>query len=414
MANWLSRLLQPTGGPEPIPEARSYEPLEWAILVNAGVKSYKIGVKEETALAVSAVFAAVDRISSSLASIPLNIYEQRGDTRIKAVDYDQYYLLHTAPNIKYNSFQFRKTLFSHALLWGNGYVRIHRDQNARPKYYEIILPSHVTDIKDVDDRLYYHIQGVAEPIPYYDMIHITGMSLDGYMGKSPVRIHAESLGAALARNQYSASVMENGGFMSGIIKSAGQLKPEQKEGLRNSFMDRHTGAKNAGSIAVLEYGLEYQQLGMSPKDVQLIEAMKFTVEDVARIYGIPQHMIGNLDRSTNNNIEHQGIEYVQYCLMPWAVAFETAVDSRIHRIFDRGRYYTKLELNALLRGDINSRKEFYKDMLDRGVFSINDVLGLEDMNPVAGGDTRMVMANMMPLDKVNDFYQAKIDKDASA
>ena len=127
MANWLSRLLQPTGGSEPIPEARSYEPLEWAILVNAGVKSYKIGVKEETALAVSAVFAAVDRISSSLASIPLNIYEQRGDTRIKAVDYDQYYLLHTAPNIKYNSFQFRKTLFSHALLWGNGYVRIHRD-----------------------------------------------------------------------------------------------------------------------------------------------------------------------------------------------------------------------------------------------------------------------------------------------
>lgn len=413
--NWLSRLfLQPTGGSEPIPAARSYEPLEWAVLVNAGIKNYKIGVKEETALAVSAVYSAVDRISSALASVPVNIYERKGRGREKATNYDQFFLIHTSPNIKYNSYQFRKTLFVHALLWGNGYVRIHRDTSTRPKYYEIIHPSLVIDIKDVDDRLYYHIQGLKDPIPYWDMIHITGMSMDGYMGKSPIRIHAESIGAALARNQYSAKVMENGGFLSGVIKTPGVLKPEQKQSIKDSWQDRHSGASNAGTVAVLDAGVEFQPLGMSPSDVQLIETLKFTVEDIARIYGIPQHMVGSLDRSTNNNIEHQGIEFVQYCLMPWAVAFETALDTKIHRVDDRGRYYTKLELNALLRGDINTRKEYYKDMLDRGVFSIDDVRELEDMNPVDGGNTRMVMANMIPLDKVNDFYQSKIDKDAGA
>ena len=151
MANWLSRLfLRPTGGSETT-EARSYDgSAEWAILVNAGIKNYKAGIKEETALAISAVYAAVDRISSSIASIPFNIYEKRGDTRIKATAYDQYNLLAKRPNLKYTSYQFRKTLMSHALLWGNGYVRIMRNATTtRPEYYEIIHPSLVKDIKDV-------------------------------------------------------------------------------------------------------------------------------------------------------------------------------------------------------------------------------------------------------------------------
>lgn len=363
------------------------------------------GVSESTALSVSAVYAAVDRISSSLATVPFNVYErtQDGGRRV-AFNNDQYNLVHRTPSPYFTSFQFRKTLITHVLLWGNGYIYLVRDRNTtRPIEYKIIHPLDVMDVKKIDGELMYYLHEVG-PIPFYDIIHITalgtGVGPNEYQGKSPIRVHAETVGAAKFRNIYSHSSMKNGGMMSGILKHSGALTPEQKQAIRQSFVDRHSGAHNAGSTAILEFGMDYQQLAMNPVDVQLIEAMQFGVEDIARIYGIPPHMIGHLERSTNNNIEHQAIEYVQYCLMPWATALEQAFDNRIFRIAERdaGRYFTKLGLNALLRGDVKGRAEFYRLMLDRGIFSINEVRALEEMNAVENGDIRLVQANMMTIE----------------
>lgn len=421
MANWLTRLFQAPRQDLPVVEARSaYDRIaDWAILVNSGIRNYKAGISEETALSISAVYAAVDRISSTLAAIPFNIYQRLPDgNRRLAREYDQFYLLHTRPHNLYTSFNFRKTLITSMLLHGNGYAMLMRDPvTTRPIGYKLIEPGRVQEIKEFEDDLYYFIEGFEQPVPYYDMVHICTMSMDGYKGKSPIRTHAEMLGAAKARNEYSASVMENGGFLSGILKTPGVLKPEQKEAIRASWQDRHGGASKAGKIAVLDAGVDFQQLAMSPTDVQLIEMMKFSVTDIARIYGIPPHMIADLERSTNNNIEQQSIEFVQYCLMPIAKQMEEAFDSKVLRINERqeGTYYVKLELNALLRGDLNARKEWYTQLLQFGVLSVNEVRRLEDYNTIGpDGDIHMVQANMIPLDKVEDFYQSKTDTNAGA
>jgi HK97 family phage portal protein len=407
MANWFTRLL----GIETLQaEQRStgYDRLR-TLALSANGLDLSVGISEETALAVSAVYASVDRISSSLASVPFNLYERQsnGDRRL-AREHDQFRLVHTAPSQMYTSFAFRKTLMSYALLYGNGYAMLKRDPvTQRPVEYQLLHPCKVLKIEEVDRELYYFVEGQKLPIPFYDMIHIAAMGSDGYTGKSPIRVHAETIGAAKSRNTYSASTMKNGGFLSGIIKYANALKPEQKEAIREGFQQKHAGSGNAGSTMILDYGMEYQPLTMSAADVQLIETMKFTVEDIARIYGIPPHMIGHLERSTNNNIEHQAIEYVQYCLMPWAIMMEQAFDSRVFRVSEKesGQYYTKLELNALMRGDVTARKEFYRMMLDRGVFSINEVRRFEDMNDTAGGDIRLVQANMIPLNLIENQYK---------
>lgn len=370
------------------------------------------GISEETALSVSAVYAAVDRISSSLASVPFNVYERAGDGRRLARDNDQFYLVHTQPSPLYTSYQFRKILISHALLWGNGYALLVRDTvTTRPKEYRILHPSQVTDIKAEQGELFYFIDGMRDPVPHYDILHITAsgqlLKKDNYFGKSPIRLHAETIGAAKERNTYQATAIRNGGFLSGVMKFAQSLKPEQKEAIRESWRNKHGGAGNAGSMLILDNGVDYQQLTMNPEDAQLVETLKFSVEDIARIYGIPPHMIGHLERSTNNNIEHQAIEYVQYCLMPWATLIEQVFDSRIFRIAEKtaGRFYTKLELNALMRGDVTARKEYYMAMLDRGVFDIDEVRALEDMNPVENGKMRLVQGNMIPLGKIDEHYE---------
>jgi HK97 family phage portal protein len=279
----------------------------------------------------------------------------------------------------------------------------------RPVEYRIIKPGDVSDIVQENGMLFYFVTGFNDPIPAYDIIHLTAMGqlltpTGGWKARSPIQLHAETIGAAKMRNTAQAAVMRNGGFMSGIVKSPTALKPEQKEAIRQSFNTKHSGAANAGTTAILEFGLDYQQLTINPADLQMIEAMSFSVEDIARIYGIPPHMIGHLERSTNNNIEHQAIEYVQYCLLPWAIMMEQAFDGRIFRIAERAemRFYTKLELNALMRGDVNARKEYYQTMLDRGVFSINEVRALEDMNEIPGGDMRLVQGNMITIENMQN------------
>jgi HK97 family phage portal protein len=364
------------------------------------------------------VYAAVDRISSSLATVPFNIYERLPDGgRRTARENDQFRLVHTRPSHLYTSYQFRKNLLAQALLHGNGYALLVRDPvTTRPTEYRIIPDGDVTDIQEWDGELVYSITGIGA-VMGYDMIHITAMgqvistadSRQKYKGKSPIRLHAETVGVAKARQTHSASLMKNGGFVSGVIESPSVLKPEHKAALADSWQTRFGGSPNSGKTPILENGMTYKPLSITAADAQLIEAMKLGVEDIARIYGIPPHMIGHLERSTNNNIEHQAIEFVQYCLMPWAVQIEQAFDGRIFRRAeqDEARYFCRLELNALLRGDISSRREFYRLMLDRGVFNINEVRALEEMNAVAGGEIRLVQANMIPLDKIENHYESK-------
>jgi len=167
--------------------------------------------------------------------------------------------------------------------------------------------------------------------------------------------------------------------------------------LKNTWKKEHRGAGNNGGIAVLEPGQRFKTVSIPPEDAQFLESRKFSVVEQARWYGVPPHKIGELERSTNNNIEAQNIEYVTDCLMRWAVRLEQEVNAKLLR----GNYYNKINFSSLLRGDLQTRQEYYKTMMDRGVYSINDVLALEDRNPVEGGDLRLVQMNMVSLDFAN-------------
>lgn len=391
-------------------QERGYLP-SWMLRPVNGKKA----VKEDTSLTVSAVYACVDRISSSLASVPFNIYERTADGRRLARNYDQYRLLHSSPSPGITSYQFRRQLIAHALLWGNGYAYMERNASStRPASYRIIHPADVQEILMEEGEPYYKIKDFPEPVPYWDIIHITALTTDGIMGKSPIQLHRDTIGAALGRSEYADSIMANGGYVSAVIESDAVIPDNVKQGLKDSWTSQYGGSANAGKVAILDRGLKLRPMSMPLTDQQYIESQKFGVEEIARIFGVPLHLIGSLDRATFSNIEQQSIEFVQNCLRPWAVNIEQAFDSKIFRILERDemRFYTKFELNGLLRGDLNARKEYYSTMIQFGVMSINEVRALEEMNNIAEGDRYFVQANMIPLDMAGEQYTNNGNGDA--
>jgi HK97 family phage portal protein len=175
----------------------------------------------------------------------------------------------------------------------------------------------------------YDIEGYYRPLLWNEVIHIRALSTGDYWSKSPLRVHAETISAALSRNEYSASMMRNGGFIKGIIKVPTWLEDKQSKAIRESWGNLYGGVLNAGKTPVLEGGTEFQNISIDPADAQMVETMNFTVEELARIYLIPPHKVGHLSKSSFSNIEQQSIEYVQDCLTPWAVRFEQALDLKI-------------------------------------------------------------------------------------
>ena len=221
------------------------------------------------------------------------------------------------------------------------------------------------------------------------------------MGLSPIMFAKQCISLGLAMEQFAAAFFGNGAIPGGVIEwrdAAVQPKdwgPDSARYQRNTWKKSHKGAANHGGIEIMEPGQTFKAIGIPPEASQFLESRKFGVTEICRWYGVPPHKLADLDRSTNSNIEAQNIEYVTDCLMRWAVRFEQEVNAKLLR----GNYYNKINFNSLLRGDMKTRQEYYKTMLDRGVYSINDVLGLEDRNPVDGGDLRMVPLNMVSLEQ---------------
>ena len=366
-------------------------------------QGYKKKVTEDSAFGLSVVYAIIDQISSSLASLPLNPYMTDGSGRTVDKNHDQYKLLKRYPGYGLSPFEWKKQMLVHALGWGNGLSEIVRDPTtSRPLGYKIIHPSMVKSVEVVDGMPLYDIEGYAKPLLWQNVIHVRAMSSGEYWSKSPLRVHAETISAALSRNEYSASMMRNGGFIKGIIKVPTWLEDKQSKAIRDSWGNLYGGVQNAGKTPVLEGGTEFQNVSIDPVDAQLVETMNFTVEELARIYLIPPHKVGHLAKSSFSNIEQQSIEYVQDCLTPWAVRFEQALDLKVFR-FSEVDHFTKFELNALMRGDIAARTAFYVQMLSHSVFSPNEVRVLEDKNPVDGGDVRFVASNLIDLKYFEDF-----------
>lgn len=258
-------------------------------------------------------------------------------------------------------------------------------------------PTQVEPILTDDDILFYRTDK-GELLPSHEMLHLRGLSTNGYKGKSPIAVHRDNLSLTASAQQYGEKFFNQGGNMSGVFKYPSTLKPEAYKRLKHDLIQQSVGLHNAHTPLLLEGGMTYERISIPPEDAQFIATRKFQKTEIATIYGVPPHMIADLERATNNNIEHQGMEFVQYCLMPYLVRLEEEFNRKLLRHDEFGEYYFLFGLNGLLRGDAKTRSEYYKNMNLIGALSANEIRSLEDMNAYEGGDEYFVQANMQTIE----------------
>ena len=377
-------------------------------------------VNERTAMQTTAVYACVRILAEAVASLPLHVYEYQDDGGKKLVhDHPLYYLLHDEPNPEMTSFVFRETLMSHLLIWGNAYAQIIRDGAGRVLGLYPLLPDKMDVQRDDKGNIYYVYSRNSDENPMFkeygniklkaeDVLHIPGLGFDGLIGYSPIAMAKNAVGMTLACEEYGASFFANGANPGGVLEHPGVLKDPSK--VRESWNSVYRGVNNAHKIAVLEEGMKYQQIGIPPEEAQFLETRKFQINEIARLYRIPPHMVGDLDKSSFSNIEQQSLEFVKYTLDPWVIRWEQSLQRSLLLPGEKGRYFIKLNVDGLLRGDYQSRMNGYAVGRQNGWFSANDIREMENMNPIPdeeGGNLYLINGAMTKLADAGAF--AKTD-----
>lgn len=359
-----------------------------------------ISVNQDVAITFSAVYACVRILSETLASLPLNIYKQSGNAKSIDIEHPLQRLLHDEPCEMYTSFDWRQLMMASVLLWGNGYSKIIRDKKYRPVWLDFIHPSIVEPFqivrKDGSKALRYKIRSVSgeELIEAVDMIHFKGISLDGIKGKSPIEVSQDSIGLGLAAERFGSEFFANGASFNGFLSTEQAIKKEQLDVVAESWRKRYSGEGNRWRTPVLPFGFNYKSVGIPPEQAQYIASRKFQIEEVSRIYGVPLHLINDMDRASFNNIEHQGIAFVTYTMRQWCVRLEQELNRKLLREDEKGTYYTKFNLEGLLRGDSAARAAFYNTTVTLGIFTRNEVRELENRNPLEGLDGPLTPLNL--------------------
>ena len=373
-------------------------------------------VNERTAMQTTAVYACVRILAEAVASLPLHVYEYQDDGGKKQVhDHPLYYLLHDEPNPEMTSFVFRETLMSHLLIWGNAYAQIIRDGTGRVLGLYPLLPDKMDVQRDDRGNIYYVYSRNSDENPMFkeygdirlkaeEVLHIPGLGFDGLIGYSPIAMAKNAVGMTLACEEYGASFFANGANPGGVLEHPGVLKDPSK--VRESWNSVYRGVNNAHKIAVLEEGMKYQQIGIPPEEAQFLETRKFQINEIARLYRIPPHMVGDLDKSSFSNIEQQSLEFVKYTLDPWVIRWEQSLQRSLLLPGEKGKYFIKLNVDGLLRGDYQSRMNGYAVGRQNGWFSANDIREMENMNPIPdeeGGSLYLINGAMTKLADAGAF-----------
>ena len=381
-------------------------------------------VNERTAMQTTAVYACVRILAEAVASLPLHVYEYQDDGGKKLVhDHPLYYLLHDEPNPEMTSFVFRETLMSHLLIWGNAYAQIIRDGAGRVLGLYPLLPDKMDVQRDDKGNIYYVYSRNSDENPMFkeygniklkaeDVLHIPGLGFDGLIGYSPIAMAKNAVGMTLACEEYGASFFANGANPGGVLEHPGVLKDPSK--VRESWNSVYRGVSNAHKIAVLEEGMKYQQIGIPPEEAQFLETRKFQINEIARLYRIPPHMVGDLDKSSFSNIEQQSLEFVKYTLDPWVSRWEQAMVRTLLSAEEKKKYFFKFNVDGLLRGDYQSRMNGYATARQNGWMSANDIRELENMDRIPeelGGDLYLINGNMTKLQDAGIFAGSGKGKD---
>ena len=375
-------------------------------------------VNERSAMQMTSVYACVRILSESIAGLPLHMYRYEDDgSKTKAVEHPLYHLLHDEPNPEMTSFIFRETLMSHLLLWGNAYAQIIRNGKGEIIALYPLMPNRMKVERDAKGRLYYEYQTMKEDAPTMkgavyqldpsEVLHVPGLGFDGLVGYSPIAMAKNAIGLAIAAEEYGSKFYANGAAPSGVLEHPNVLKDPAK--VRDSWNAAFGGSSNAHRVAVLEEGMKYTPISISPNEAQFLETRKFQIDEIARIFRVPPHMVGDLEKSSFSNIEQQSLEFVKYTLNPWVCRWEQALQRALLDDDEKGKYFFRFNVEGLMRGDYQSRMNGYATARQNGWMSANDIRELENLDRIPaelGGDLYLVNGNMLPLSQVeqNNAY----------
>ncbi|MBR1810988.1 MAG: phage portal protein [Clostridia bacterium] len=372
-------------------------------------------VTERSAMQMTAVYSCVRILAEAIAGLPLHLYRYtENGGKEKAIDHPLYLLLHDEPNPEMTSFCFRETLMTHLLLWGNAYAQIIRNGKGEVLALYPLMPNKMEVDRDDKGQLYYSYSRTSEEAPTMkgsrvilspsDVLHIPGLGFDGLVGYSPIAMAKNAIGLAIATEEYGAKFFANGAQPGGVLEHPGTIKDPQR--VRESWQNTFGGSGNANRIAVLEEGMKYTPISISPEQAQFLETRKFQINEIARIFRVPPHMVGDLEKSSFSNIEQQSLEFVKYTLDPWVIRWEQSLMRALLSQDEKKEYFLKFNVEGLLRGDYASRMSGYATARQNGWMSANDIRELENLEripPEEGGDLYLINGNMLPLDKAGAF-----------
>ena len=380
-------------------------------------------VTERSAMQMTAVYSCVRILAEAVAGLPLHLYRYKEDGgKEKALDHPLYLLLHDEPNPEMSSFVFRETLMTHLLLWGNAYAQIIRNGKGEVIALYPLMPNRMVVDRDINGQLYYQytcsteeaptMKGVTVNLPPSDVLHIPGLGFDGLVGYSPIAMAKNAIGMAIACEEYGAKFFANGAAPGGVLEHPGTIKDPQR--VRESWQSTFGGSGNSNKIAVLEEGMKYTPIGISPEQAQFLETRKFQINEIARIFRVPPHMVGDLEKSSFSNIEQQSLEFVKYTLEPWLVRWEQSIQRTLFSPEEKKRYFAKFNVEGLLRGDYASRMSGYATARQNGWMSANDIRELENLDRIPtedGGDLYLINGNMLPLGNAGAFVDTQTGKE---
>ncbi len=372
-------------------------------------------VTERTAMQMTAVYSCVRILAEAVAGLPLNLYHYLPDGgKEKSYEHPLYRLLHDEPNPEMSSFVFRETLMTHLLLWGNAYAQIIRNGKGEVVALYPLMPNRITVDRDENGQLYYSYNRSSDEAPIMkgstvilkpsDVLHIPGLGFDRLVGYSPIAMAKNAIGRAIACEEYGAKFFANGAAPGGVLEHPGTIKDPQR--VREAWQSQFGGSGNSNKIAVLEEGMKYTPIGISPEQAQFLETRKFQINEIARIFRVPPHMVGDLEKSSFSNIEQQSLEFVKYTLDPWVIRWEQSIMRSLLSLEEKTQYFVKFNLEGLLRGDYQSRMTGYATARQNGWMSANDIRELENLDRIPtkdGGDLYLINGNMLPLANAGAF-----------
>lgn len=389
----FSRIREAISPPAPAAEKRTFDPAmhyPWRGTTSG------VALSEEGALSVSAVYACVNKIASTVASLDIGLYSSRGGKKEEDRKHVAYKLCAREPNEYTGAYHFWQNIVSDALMHGGGYALIQRDAAGRPSSLSLVAPDQI-QAKDLNGRRIYLYRDSEEALFNEDVL-----AIECLRGISPIREHLENIGLAYAAQQYGASFFGSGGNMSGVLMTDKVLSEEQYRRLGSTWDSKYHGMNSSHATAILEAGLKYERVGIPPEQAQALATRKYQVEEICRIFNVPTGMV-QVGEQKYSNVEQQDLFFAKHTIHPWLVNIEQELRRKLLLPGEKEDYEFRFSMISLMRGDMSARANYYHTLLSDGVLSINEVRALESRNGIESGDIHLVQVNQLPLTSMTDY-----------